>query len=894
MLAWNSNSIVNRLPEFRDYVAEEKFDVVLLCETFLKPANTLSVPNYHIYRSDRLTGRNGGVAVLVKKNIHHERIPNFNIVNLEHAAVNILMSDNRPITIIAAYNSPSKPLLASDLSQIFPSSDRIILGGDLNAKNRLWNSRTTTTRGRTLAAHAASNNYSVVGPDQPTHYGTGRPDVLDVFLLNNIEYSSTVHTQTVLSSDHNPIILDWHDIPVQHSEKQINWRKFTDLLKNTQPLEEPKTVMEINSATRRLTVDIQAAISEATKIKIKNSPDKNSLPPEIKQLIQLKNRALRKAQRTLDPRDKREANRLTNKVKYEIQKFKNDSWQEFLETINEDCNDSNAHYKPMWNLNKRLKNKSNRSPPLHGPGRIIHTDHEKADVFADRLQLQFSPNRSPDDDIDFEESIERKARRIIRQQSDATIRSTNAEEVLEEIKYLKKRSSPGEDGITNSHLKNCPIEFTKNIVNLINGILRLQHFPEAWKNAIVILIPKQGEDPLFPQSHRPISLLCTMGKLTERIVLRRLEEELQSNNTIPDEQYGFRAEHSTEQQVLRLTENVINNINMRHISAAAFFDISKAFDKVWHQGLIVKMNQAGTTLAVTRLINSYLKSRTFQVKIGSCRSAKTPITAGVPQGGVLSPKLYNIYSSDIPRVFGNAKIFTYADDTAVLAHSRNLNLGRRYLQSATDSILEWMEKWKIKVNPKKTQAIVFSRKAALPSDQLEINGEEIPWSNKVKYLGVIFDRKLTWKDHIEEIKRKTTLKNIQLHPLMARKSKLSLDNKLRLYKMVIVPSILYCSTAWGQAAKCHKSKLEVIQSKTLRKITDAPWFIRNNDIRKDLKIDTVSKQIRRRNKKLLEKFESHTNPTLAEALNYDPEESSKIKRPKLALNEEGDHSQFHH
>lgn len=253
---------------------------------------------------------------------------------------------------------------------------------------------------------------------------------------------------------------------------------------------------------------------------------------------------------------------------------------------------------------------------------------------------------------------------------------------------------------------------------------------------------KTWRKPDITQNHRTISLLNSTAKLAEKIILRRLKEELEDKEIIPPEQFGFREEHSTEQQALRLTENIINFSNWNHVSTAIFFDVSKAFDKVWHEGLLFKMNEFNISIPLIRITASYLKNRSFQVKVGDAKSTKTKMSGGVAQGGVLSPNLYNIYTADIPKNSGlDTKVFTYADDTAILTHSRNLNLASRYLQTAADSILDWMKQWKIKINPNKTQAIVFSKKNTLPSEELVIEETKIPWRNEIKYLGIIFDKK---------------------------------------------------------------------------------------------------------------------------------------------------------
>lgn len=118
--------------------------------------------------------------------------------------------------------------------------------------------------------------------------------------------------------------------------------------------------------------------------------------------------------------------------------------------------------------------------------------------------------------------------------------------------------------ITNRQLKKISEGYVKYITNIANSIFQLEEFPEAWKKAIIIMIPKYGKNPQFPQNYRPISLLSSIAKVIERVILKRIQDECEDRNIIPNEQYGFRYSHSTEQQALRLTETIITRFNQRH------------------------------------------------------------------------------------------------------------------------------------------------------------------------------------------------------------------------------------------------------------------------------------------------------------------------------------------
>lgn len=487
------------------------------------------------------------------------------------------------------------------------------------------------------------------------------------------------------------------------------------------------------------------------------------------------------------------------------------------------------------------------------------------------------------DDIDNEEWIENKAFDIESTPFVPNLNPVTDDEVKNIIKQTKLRKAPGEDNITNRHLKNLPPNYIKYLTNIFNGMLSLGHFPNKWKNAIIIMVPKPGQDGKFPQNYRPISLLNAISKIGEKIIRTRLDDELENKKIIPNEQFGFRQQHSTEGQALRLAENIYENFEKRNFTPVLFMDISKAFDKVWHDGLIVKLYNFDINQQLISLIATFLRDRTFQIRYGQFLTDKKSIEAGVPQGAVLSPTLYNIYTADIPTNLDNSMVFTYADDTAIAATSRDLNLAINSLQTSINKISNWLSKWKIKMNESKCKPILFSRRRSIPNRNIEINGTTLEWNETVKYLGIRFDKKLHWSCHVQQTLEKMERKFGILSPFLGRHSKMNLSNKILLYKQVIRPTALYGSTVWGTVALSHLRLLDTCQNKILRKMANARWFVRNQKIREDFKINTLSNDLKSRNKEILQKLTDHQNPLLREALNYDPLTCKRTSRPKKIL-----------
>lgn len=207
------------------------------------------------------------------------------------------------------------------------------------------------------------------------------------------------------------------------------------------------------------------------------------------------------------------------------------------------------------------------------------------------------------------------------------------------------------------------------------------------------MILKPGKSLEDPKSYRPISLLPIISKMLEKLFLRRLLPIIEERKIIPDHQFGFRSKHSTVDQIHRIVKKIHIALENKTYCSSAFLDVSQAFDKVWHEGLLFKIkNNLPPTFY--QYIKSYLEN--FQIKYGETLSGLCGIKAGVPQGSVLRPILYLLYTFDIP-ITQSALMGTFADDTAILASHANPMIANAILQNNLNKISNWLKRWRIKV-----------------------------------------------------------------------------------------------------------------------------------------------------------------------------------------------------
>lgn len=178
------------------------------------------------------------------------------------------------------------------------------------------------------------------------------------------------------------------------------------------------------------------------------------------------------------------------------------------------------------------------------------------------------------------------------------------------------------------------------------------------------------------------------------------------------------------------------------------------------------------------------------------------VTAGVPQGSVLGPTLFNLYINDIPK-HKDVDIGLFADDTAIFASSYRTDTITNRLEAHTKRILHFFEKWKISANKAKTEAILFTKRRPILPRNIKVGNTSVSWSESVKYLGVTLDRKLTFTKHITNLSHKGNAALVSLYPLINRNSCLSTSNKLLIYKAIVRPAITYACPVWSFTCKTN-------------------------------------------------------------------------------------------
>ncbi|GFS54979.1 RNA-directed DNA polymerase from mobile element jockey [Trichonephila clavipes] len=365
-------------------------------------------------------------------------------------------------------------------------------------------------------------------------------------------------------------------------------------------------------------------------------------------------------------------------------------------------------------------------------------------------------------------------------------------------------------------------------------MLTLRYFPKSWKTAVVVPILKPGKNSALAESYRPISLLPVLSKLAEKIILARLNDYLEREKILIPEQHGFRPRLSTSHQLLRVVEFIKEGNNNDECTAA-------------------------------------------RVKINRTYSQLKKIRAGVAQGSILAPTLFNLYINDIIKNT-NTQLCLYADDTAILSRHRNLNTLVENINEHLAHLEIWFSVWKIALNSSKTEAVFFSNRHP---PEITLQNQRIPWSQHTKYLGVIIDKTLTFRPHITYIRDKFKNTTRKLNSLICRKSKLSRHNKLLIYTLILKPLLTYASPVWGHAAKTNINLLETSQNVLIRQICNAHWYMRNKDLRIACNVPTLRKTFRKLATNFFKNIDESDNASINSITPYFSHFS--VKRPRDIL-----------
>ena len=415
------------------------------------------------------------------------------------------------------------------------------------------------------------------------------------------------------------------------------------------------------------------------------------------------------------------------------------SWQDLIESV-----DMTHNSKRAWSTIKKINNDPKKA--------TLHSN-----VTADQVAHQLLLNGKP--------PHKTRHRRVKRQCGDTESTWQFSDEELDAaIDCLKNSKAAGLDDIRTEQIKHFGPTARKWLLSLFNSCVTLSQLPKIWRKARVIAILKPGKDPHEVKSYRPISLLCHLFKLFERLILNRLGPITEEH--LIQEQAGFRPGKSCTGQVLNLNQHFEDGFEKNEPTGVVFVDLTAAYATVNHRRLLSKLYDMTKDFHLTKLIQLLLENRRFYVELNGKQSRWRKQRNGLPQGSVLAPVLFNIYTNDQP-VSPGTRSFIYADDLGIAAQNHNIDDIEATLSTALQNLTKYYNDNQLKANPAKTQVSLFHLRNREVGRKLSLtwNGVDPKHCDFPVYLGVTLDRTLSYKQHIEKVKGKVRTRHNLLHKL---------------------------------------------------------------------------------------------------------------------------------
>jgi len=811
LLLINLQSIGNKKESFWEMLDNYSPDIVIGCETWLNSSildNEIMPQNYKLYRRDRDDGY-GGVLIGVSTNLPSEPV---DIETLcEVSAVSIRLSHNQELIVIGAYRPPSRDITYQqnlckcicDTVASRPNSF-IFCAGDFNVPDVQWTSHTIVSHRypvdiNQLILKMVDDCYFTQLVDSPTR----NENILDIIFTNR---PSLINYCNVISgiSDHEAVLTSFMAQAVYHKEgdrKRYLWNKANFQEMNIELSRFTAWFCDhfnIDTPVECLWSHIKSALLSLldkyvpSKV-VKNSNKQPWVNHHIKQLSRRKKKCYKIAKANNSSSEWLRYKSLKREIQRECRKARNSYMARSLFDPFK-----SGRKKNFFRYIKSLRKDSCGISMLQSDGITYSNNVDKAEILNKHFASVFTQDdNSPAPDLGSSPY------------PDLQSFGTSVEEVYNLLTQVDPFKATGPDDIPPKLLKEMAFELSPSLTVLFNSSLKQGKIPHDWKIASVTPIHKKGNRS-NPTNYRPISLTSVCCKTLERIIHSNIMEHLNRFNVLSKCQYGFRANHSTELQLLHTVHDLVTNLNKKIQTDAILLDLTKAFDKVLHRFLLHKLHYYGIRNEILEWISSFLSDRTQYVTCNGSKSSIIDVISGVPQGTVLGPLLFLVYINDLPNcVLSSCSLF--ADD-CLLYRPIYTEDDNRILQDDLLRIEEWANKWKMIFNTDKCEVLQVTLSNLKPTSYFLYNSQ-LSTVSHAKYLGVLLDSKLNFNNHVATICRKA---NNVLALLKRNLYHCNSEIRSQAYFLYVRPILEYASTVWAPHTKSNVDKIESVQRRAAR------------------------------------------------------------------------------
>ena len=842
VLQYNINGVNSKTEELLNLMEVDKILVAAIQETKLtSKSKPKSTPNYTFIRKDRIGKQGGGLAFLVHNSIifQLEKTPQAltDDKHIESLTITIPCKGNNlkirnvyipPVGSCEENYSPAIDHLFDDLN------DTSMILGDFNAHHPAWFSEANEdARGRLINDAINNNNFGILNEDSPTRVMNLTKTSPDISIVSSgLLPSSDWKVEKKLGSDHLPIVVSLAaDVRKQKAEnrtfinfEKANWEKFTDMTEKEFTKATPVTNVYSSEKFFRKTI-LKAAKNSIPCGRIPKIY--NAIPTETAALIDERDRLREEDINNNSNHNSNRIQELNQDINKKIRQHKLDKWKQHLEKCDKG---SKKLWKTIKNLNCPQKQPTNQGISFNGK------TYNDPKVIANKLNQQYTPG-NPSKPV---QETRRIGRNLKKKTSDPDIIFTPAE-TREAIRKSKNSKALGPDGISPVMLKNLGPKGIEFLTNIYNFSVNNSMIPSIWKTGRIIPLLKPGKPPEEGTSLRPVSLLCPPAKTLEALLLPYINEAI----PLADHQHGFRKGRSTITALHTISEHITTGLNVKkpvNRTVSVAIDLSKAFDTVDHGQLLKDIYELQLNEHIKRFLNAYLNGRQTYVEFRGSRSKFRQMNQGVPQGGVLSPVLFNLYMSKMPLPPSNIKLVTYADDSNILGSGTKIDPICSDINAYLNTLDEWFKSRNLFISPSKSTATVFTTATNEVNEELpiQIGDEPVPTVKKPKFLGITFDNLHNFRQHTSDLRNKLNTKNNVLKALTGTDWGKEKETILSTYKAIGQSLINYGCPIWTPAiSNSAWDQLQVAQNTALRTALGCHLMTKEDHLHEESKIMPV-------------------------------------------------------
>lgn len=808
----NVEDITVHRETFLELFSSYVFDIIVVSETFLKPAIAnlpYLIDGYNLIRHDRENKEGGGLAVYIRTVFRYKIITKSQAIYcMKPEFILLEISFGWKLLLGAVYRPPKLGFISEffdSVANLLPMYNHVLLIGDFNVD--LSSSRVYADKTQLLEL-VDSLNLSIL-PLDPTYHRLNSDTLLDLMIVNDVS-RVTQFGQLVVSG------LSYHDLVyvelnlknrLLENNDKITVRDFKNI--NTDQLKQECLSINWDELYLSNSIDekVDYFVEKLIYLLNKYAPERrikkrrNACPwvnEEIKKIMRERDSLYKQYIRTKDVNIWENYRALRNRIKRIIRDSRNNYFAAMFQSVKSN--------KEVWNVvksqgaGKEPKKINDPVVPLNslndffcGINNDINYDliHMYKNIGSNLLNNSFN------------------------------FKAINHDLIYRAIMDISS-NAVGNDGIPLKFIRLLFDETKEVLCHIFNFSLFNSVYPKQWKQALIIPLPKVT-DPIENKHYRSINILCVLGKVLDKLVYNQMCSFIDDNNILNKYQSGYRRSYSTQTALIRVTDDIRYAIDNRKITILLLLDFTRAFDCVHHRLLLAIMESCNFSSDSVKWFQSYLEHRTQRVKTRSGQFSDWKVNpAGVPQGSTLSALLFSLYLNRISENLMFSNIMLYADDAQLYIHCdvKDINNAVNSLNADVELLYNWCNDHGLILNTAKCKPIIIGNQRLLTTINRNvlpvlINGQEVPYEQSIVNLGLRINTTLTWSEQVNYIHKKVFQCLYQFRKLCFSPP---MDVKKLLISTLVFPFFDYASLAFCDLNETLTNKLQRAQNACIRYI----------------------------------------------------------------------------